>query len=145
MDSMIKELQLAGFMLGDRLFAVDIMRIKEIIIPHRLSSFPMQHETMEGMINLRGQVIPVINLRACFGMPPAPEGAGKLIVTAVAGRLAALAVDDLDEVITVAVEELIPPPDLVEGVGGEYLIAVCLANDRLYLLLDIDALFITGL
>lgn len=141
MDTSIHELQLAGFLMGDNLFAIDIMRIKEIVIPQKLAGFPLQNSTLEGMINLRGQIIPVMNLRLRFGMPPRPGGPGKLIIVSVAGRQVALAVDDLDEVITVPVRDLTPPPDLVEGVGAEYLVAVCLCNQRLYLVLDIDRLF----
>lgn len=141
METGIQELQLAGFLLGDNLFAVDIMRIKEIVIPQKLAGFPLQNSTLDGMINLRGQVIPVINLRARFGLPPRPGGPGKLMIVSVAGRLVALAVDDLDEVVTVPVRDLTPPPDMVEGIGAEFLIAVCLCNERLYLVLDIDTLF----
>lgn len=135
-----QELQLAGFCLGDNLFAIDIMRIKEIVIPQKLAGLPLHSTQLEGMINLRGQVIPVMNLRSRFNMPPREGGVGKLIIVTVAGRQLALAVDDLDEVITVPVKGLSPPPDIVEGVGAEYLIAVCLCNERMYMVLDIDAL-----
>jgi purine-binding chemotaxis protein CheW len=141
METDIQDLQLAGFLMGDNLFAIDIMRIKEIVIPQKLAGFPLQNSTLDGMINLRGQIIPVMNLRLRFGMSPRPGGPGKLIIVSVAGRQVALAVDDLDEVITVPVRDLTPPPDLVEGVGAEYLLAVCLCNQRLYLVLDIDMLF----
>lgn len=141
MESGVQELQLAGFLMGDNLFAIDIMRIKEIVIPQKLAGFPLQNNSLDGMINLRGQVIPVMNLRARFGMPPRPGGPGKLMIVSVAGRLVALAVDDLDEVVTVPVRNLTPPPDMIEGVGAEFLIAVCLCNERLYLVLDIDFLF----
>lgn len=144
MESTIQELQLAGFLMGDNLFAIDIMRIKEIVIPQKLAGFPLQNSSLDGMINLRGQVIPVMNLRARFGMPPRPGGPGKLMIVSVAGRQVALAVDDLDEVVTVPVRDLTPPPDMIEGVGAEFLIAVCLCNERLYLVLDIDSLFTTS-
>lgn len=141
METGVQELQLAGFRLGDNLFAVDIMRIKEIVTPQKLSGFPLQNAALEGMINLRGQVIPVMNLRARFGMPPKPGGPGKLIIISVAGRLAALAVDDLDEVFAVHLQDLSPPPNMLEGVGAEFLIAVCLWNQALYMVLHIDQLF----
>jgi purine-binding chemotaxis protein CheW len=143
MTTEIQELQLAGFYLGDNLFAVDIMRIKEIVIPQKLSGFPLQNTALDGMINLRGQLIPVMSLRARFGMPVRTGGPGKLMIVSVAGRLVALAVDDLDEVITVPVRDLAAPPDMLEGVGTEYLVAVCLSNDRMYLVLNIDSLFAT--
>lgn len=141
METGIQELQLAGFRLGDNLFAIDIMRIKEILTPQKLSSFPVQHDLLDGMINLRGQVIPVLNLRARFGMPPRLTGPGKLIIVSVGGRPVALAVDDLDEVFSITIGDLRPPPDMVSNVGAELLIAVCLWNEQMYLVLHIDELF----
>jgi len=134
------ELQLAGFRLGDNLFAVDIMRIKEIVLPQRLSGMPLAASAIDGMINLRGTVIPVLNLRTRLGMPPNPGGAGKLMIVSLAGRLVALAVDEVEDVITVPVRDLMPPPDMIDGVGAEYLVAVCLYNGELYMVLNIDAL-----
>ena len=137
----IQELQLASFRLGDNHFAVDIMRIKEIVLPQPLAGMPRPSQVLEGMINLRGTVIPVVNLRSRFGMEPRFGGTGKLMIISVAGRLVALAVDDVEEVISVPVHAIVPPPELVEGVGGEYLVGVCLVNALLYLILDIDTLF----
>ncbi len=143
MNNETEELQLAGFCLGDNLFAVDIMRIREIVIPQKLSNFPLRNNSLDGMINLRGQVIPVMNLRAFFNMPPRDGGTGKLMIISVAGHPFALAIDDLDDVISVSLKNLAPPPELVKGVGSEYLIAVCLYSEKMYLVLDVDSLFVT--
>jgi purine-binding chemotaxis protein CheW len=142
MEAAIQELQMAGFLLGDNLFAVDIMRIKEIVAPQKRAGYPLQNSALDGIINLRGQIIPVMNLRDRFGMPPRPADSGKLLIVSVAGRQVALAVDDVDEVVTVAVRDLLPPEGMVEGIGSDCLIAVCLCNERLCLILDVDALFV---
>lgn len=144
MSSVPTELQLAGFRLGNNLFAVDIMRIKEIVLPQRLSGMPVTTSALDGMINLRGVVIPVLNLRIRFGMPPNPDGIGKLMIVSYAGRQVALAVDEVEDVITVPVQDMAPVADMVEGVGTEYLVAVCLHNAELYMILNIDALFRTS-
>ncbi len=141
MDTDIRELQLASFMLDDKLFALDIIRIREIVLPHRISQLPRASRMLDGMINLRGVVIPVMNLRNRFDMPPLSGSAGKLMIVSIAGRPVALAVDDIDEVLTVQVKDIVPPPDMVEGVGSEYLVGVCLSNELLYMILDIDSLF----
>lgn len=137
----VQELQLASFRLGNNHFAVDIMRIKEIVLPQPLAGMPRASQVLDGMINLRGTVIPVINLRSRFGMEQRFAGSGKLMIISVAGRPVALAVDDVEEVISVPVRTIVPPPEIAEGVGGEYLIGVCLVNAILYLILDIDTLF----
>jgi purine-binding chemotaxis protein CheW len=140
-EATTQELQLASFRLGDNHFVVDIMRIREIVLPQPLAGMPRPSQVLDGMINLRGAVIPVVNLRARFGMEPRFGGVGKLMIISVAGRLVALAVDDVEEVVAVPVRSIVPPPEICEGVGGEYLVGVCLVNAVLYLILDIDALF----
>ena len=137
----IQEIQVASFRLGDDLFAIDIMRIKEIIRPQKLSSLPKAPPFVEGVINLRGTVIPVIDLRKRFDMPEREESLPiRLLIVAVTGQLLGLVVDDVTEVVTVPVKDIKPPPQMVGGVGAEYLIGVCLARESLIMLLNIDQL-----
>jgi len=141
MNSELHDIQLACFNLGNDLFAVDIMRIREIVLPQKLSGLPKASQVLEGVINLRGTVIPVMDLRKRFGMPAlAGEKGGKLLIVSLSRQLLALVVDDVMEVITVAVTEITPPPDVADGVGTEYLLGVCLSGDRLFMILDIDTL-----
>jgi purine-binding chemotaxis protein CheW len=141
MDSTTQDIQLACFNLGDNLFAVDIMRIKEIILPQKLSSLPRASRILEGVINLRGAVIPVMDMRKHFGMPDAPEGTtGKLLIVSLARQILALAVDNVLEVITVPSRDIKPPLDSAEGIAMEHLLGVCLSDNRVYMILDIDSL-----
>lgn len=141
MTSDTQNIQLACFNLGDNLFAVDIMRIKEIILPQKMSSLPRASRILEGVINLRGAVIPVMDLRKRFGMPEAPEGkVGKLLIVSLARQILALAVDNVLEVITVSAKDIKPPLDTAEGVGMEHLLGVCLSDIRVFMILDIDSL-----
>lgn len=141
MDSDNQNIQLACFNLGDNLFAVDIMRIKEIILPQKLSSLPRESRILEGVFNLRGVVIPVMDMRKRFGMPPAKEGiTGKLLIVSLAHQILALAVDNVLEVITVPANEIKPPLDAAEEIGMEFLLGVCLSDNRVFMILDIDSL-----
>jgi purine-binding chemotaxis protein CheW len=141
MGSNYPDIQLAAFSLGEYLFAVDIMRIREIILPQKLSALPMVSETLEGVINLRGSVIPVMNMRKLFGMPEAVESsAGKLLVVSLARQNLALAVDTVLEVITVAASDIKPPLDAADGIGVEHLLGVFLSGDHVIMILDIDSL-----
>ena len=141
MEGTTTHIQLACFNLGDKLFAVDIMRIREILVPQKLSPLPCASELLEGVINLRGAVIPVMNLRKRFGVP-AVDGtsAGKLLIVSLARQLLALVVDDVMEVISVPVADITPPIQEVPGAGIEFILGVCLSNDRVFMILDIDAL-----
>lgn len=137
----IQEIQVASFRLGDDLFAIDIMRIKEIIRPQKLTTLPKAPPFVEGVINLRGTVIPVIDLRKRFDMPPREENLPiRLLIVAVTGQLLGLVVDDVTEVVTVPIKDIKPPPQMAGGVGAEYLIGVCLARESLIMLLNIDQL-----
>jgi len=133
------DIQLACFSLGENLFAVDIMRIREIVLPQKLSALPGGSQRLEGVINLRGEVIPVMNMRKRFAMPERGDGTtGKLLIVSLARQTLALAVDNVLEVITVPAGEIKPPLELEDGIGMELLLGVCLSDDRVFMILDID-------
>ncbi len=133
------EIQIACFRLGDDLYAADIMRIKEIIRPQKLTSLPKSPAFVEGVLNLRGTVIPVIDLRKRFDFPSADHDRNtRLLIVTVGRQLLGLEVDEVTEVITVHVKDIKPPPQVVNGVSAEYLVGVCLAKDSLIMLLNLD-------
>ena len=141
MSSDNPDIQLVCFNLGENLFAVDIMRIREIILPQKLSALPGPAQLLEGVINLRGAVIPVMNLRKRFGMPEADDNIiGKLLVVSLARQILVLTVDDVIGVIAVPAKEILPPPDTADGTGMEHLLGVCLSDNRVFMVLDIDSL-----
>jgi purine-binding chemotaxis protein CheW len=141
MEGAITHIQLACFSLGDKLFAVDIMRIREILVPQKLSPLPCASDLLEGVINLRGSVIPVMNMRKRFGMHVVDDSpVGKLLIVSLVRQLLALVVDDVLEVISVPVADINPPFQTASGVGMEFLLGVCLSNNRVFMILDIDSL-----
>ena len=134
-------IELACINIGNIQFAVDIMRIREILVPQKLSPLPSASNLLDGVINLRGTVIPVMNMRKRFGMPAEDEvSTGKLLVVSLARQLLALAVDNVMEVISVPVSDIKPPIQNVSGVGMELILGVCLSQDRVFMILDIDSL-----
>lgn len=144
MENDIREIQVACFRLGEAVYAVDIMRIREIIRPQKLAALPKAPVFMEGVLNLRGAVIPVVDLRKRFDMPAREDDRNRrLLILALAGRTLGIVVDEVTEVITVPVANLKPPPQVNHGVGAEYLVGVCLVEDDLVMLLDPDRL-LTG-
>lgn len=141
MEGTISNIQLACFNLGDKLFAVDIMRIREILVPQKLSPMPSTSEILEGVINLRGSVIPVMNLRKRFGVPVVDNTpSGKLLIVSLAGQSLALVVDDVMEVISVPIADIKPPIQAAPGVGMECILGVCLSDNRVFMILDVDSL-----
>ncbi|MDD2736459.1 MAG: chemotaxis protein CheW [Desulfuromonadaceae bacterium] len=141
MDNSQIHIELACLNIGNTHFAVDIMRIREILVPQKLSPLPCASDLLEGVITLRGTVIPVMNMRKRFGMPAMDDASpGKLLVVSLVGQLLALVVDDVMEVISVPVSEITPPIQNVSGVGMELLLGVCLSENCVFMILDIDSL-----
>src|SRR5512141_3195501 len=94
MTTDIKEIQIACFRLGDDLYAADIMRIREIIRPQKLTSLPKSPSFVEGVLNLRGTVIPVIDLRKRFDFPEATlDKNTRLLIVSMGRQLLGLEVD----------------------------------------------------
>lgn len=145
MNSDVSEIQVACFCLKDDLYAVDIMRIKEIIRPQKLTPLPQAPSFIDGIINLRGAVIPVVDLRKRFDMPPRDLTIStRLLIVRLSGQTLGLVVDDVTEVITVPVNDIKPPPAISDGAIVNHLLGVCLSGDNLVMLLDIDRLLTTN-
>src|SRR6185503_14313339 len=111
--------QLVAFSVADGDYAIDIMRIKEIINPVRVTQVPKAPPFIEGVIELRGAILPVVDLRKRFDLPATPPTrASKLLIVVieVAGRrmIVALVVDGVSEPIRVARDEVRPPPALAQ-------------------------------
>lgn len=141
MYSDINEIQVACFSLDENHYAVDIMRIREIIRPQKLTLLPKAPPFVEGVINLRGTVLPVIDLRKRFGLPARETDSGvRLLILRVAKQLLGLVVDNVTEVITIPAKDIKPPPQAAGGIGAKYLIGVCLVDDSLIMLLNIDTI-----
>lgn len=137
----IHEIKVVCFRLGRDMYAADIMRVREIVKPIKAAGLPEMPDFIDGVINLRGSVIPVLNPHKKFKLTePVSDKSTRLLIISIAGQSFGLVVDEVTEVITVPVKDLRPPPQLEKGVGAEYLIAVCLVGGSLIMLLNLDSL-----
>lgn len=140
------QLKLAGFRVGDAAYAIDIMRIKEVIDarPHVLRPVPHAPDLIEGVVQLRGVVIPVVDLRRRFGVEidPALERLNKLIIVSVRGRILGLRVDRIIGELGVLAESVRPAPSLLRVKGGaqEFFSGVCRSGDEMVFVINLDAL-----
>lgn len=131
--------QLVTFTLGQEEYGVDIMRVQEIIRYQEVTRVPQMPDFIEGVINLRGNVIPVIDLRKRFTLGNAEHtGQTRIVVVNVASRVMGVVVDGVSEVMRLAEEQIEPPPPVVAGIGHEYLQGVGKVQGRLLILLDLD-------
>ncbi|MBI5548152.1 MAG: chemotaxis protein CheW [Deltaproteobacteria bacterium] len=133
--------QLCAFVVGGEEYAVDIMRIKEIIPPSRITPVPHAPEFIEGVINLRGAIIPVIDLRRRLSMPlQAPTKKSKYVICTVGGRRVGLVVDAVTEVLRIPRSAIRRAPAMLTRSGPRFFLGVCGPPERLKLLLNVKAL-----
>ena len=135
----VQEVQLACFRVGAELYALDIMRIREIIRPQRLTPVPKAPAFIEGVINLRSAVIPIIDLRKRFDQVT-QENTRKtrVIICALSGRIVGLIVDEVSEVRSYTRNEIQPAPHYLSGKGADFFLGVCRRGDDLAMLLDLE-------
>ena len=138
----MQEIKVVCFRLGQDTYALDIMRVREIVKPQKLSGLPEAASFVEGVINLRGSIIPVVDLRKKFGFSEnGYSGECRLLITVVARQLVGLIVDAVTEVVTIPIRGLRPPPSVVKVAGYRYLLGVCLVKEVMVMLVNLDAIF----
>ena len=134
-------LQLVTFSTGDEEFGVDILRVQEIIRTMAITKVPKAPEFVEGVINLRGKVIPIIDLRRRFGLQSkAHDKHTRIIVIEINTMIVGFVVDSVSEVLRIPTSTVEPPPPVVAGLESEYISGVGKLHDRLLILLDLDKL-----
>ena len=136
--------QLCSFHVGGEDYVIDIMRIEEILQPQTVTPVPRSPAFVEGVVNLRGAIVPVIDLRQRLSAgPPRQRSKPKLLVCRIGRRRVGLKVDGVTEVVRVQKSELKPAPSLTLF-GAPTVIGVCGAPDRLKLLLNLRAVLEDG-
>ena len=134
-------LQLVTFRIGEEEFGVDILAVQEIIRLMQITPVPRAPVDIAGVINLRGKVIPIIDLRRRFGL--APRGHDKntrIIVIEINNIIVGFVVDAVSEVLRIPASTVEPPPPVVAGVESDYVSGVGKLQDRLLIMLDLDRL-----
>ncbi len=133
--------QFVGFELADQQYAFRIEQIQEIVIPDQVTPTPQVPDYCEGVSNLRGTIIPIINLRKLFSMEPrAADGETRTIVVNVGERTMGCTVDMVSQVIRIPEDDIQPAPDTVTADGADYIFGFARLDGRLVILLDINAL-----
>ncbi len=134
--------QVVGFRLDDEDYALAITRIQEIILMKPITRIPQVPDFIEGLINLRGSVIPIVNLRKRFGLPAREvDEETRIIVANVHEKTVGCIVDAVTQVMRINREQIQPPPLSVLSVAHQSISGLARLEDRLLIILDIDRLF----
>jgi purine-binding chemotaxis protein CheW len=133
------ELQLVSFTIGSEEFGVDILKVQEINRTVEITRVPQAPHYVEGVINLRGKVIPIIDLRKRFGLELKEHDKNtRIVVVDIDGNVMGMIVDSVSEVLRLPADTIEPPPELVTGINAEYIKGVAKLEDRLLIFLDLS-------
>ena len=140
-------MQLVTFQVGDEEYGVDIRRITEVVRPLRITPLPRMPEFIEGVVNLRGVIIPIVDLRKRFALSGIGENPRKMrmLITKGAipgasgagGELLGLVVDSVKEVLHVRGKDIEPAPEAALGRHSGFIAGMGKAGDRLIVLIDL--------
>src|ERR1043165_6525036 len=140
-----KELRLITFRVGPETFVLDIMAVRQIIPYAGSTSVPTAPAFVEGIIVLRNEVIPIINLRdRLYPRLPGRTEQPLVLITHTSAGTIGLKVDEVRRIVNVTADTLLPPPPLVRGIRGELLIAVIPVGDEIFLLIDLANVVTAG-
>ena len=144
MTEAARELRLITFRVGPETFVLDIMAVRQIIPYGGSTSVPTAPAFVEGIIVLRNEVIPIVDLRDRL-YPRATERSEQplVLITHSSAGMIGLKVDEVRRIVTVMSDVLLVPPAIVRGVRGELLIAVIPHGDEVYLLIDLENVLTT--
>jgi purine-binding chemotaxis protein CheW len=138
---MEKEFQVVGFRIGNETFGVRIGSVREIVRVPEITAVPSAPETVEGVINLRGKIIPVMDLRKRFGQSDIqPDKKNRILVVELENKLVGLIVNAASEVLKIAPSEIEAPGNLFAEGESSYVTGVGKLKGRLIILLDIAKL-----
>jgi purine-binding chemotaxis protein CheW len=133
------ELQLVSFNIGSEEFGVDILKVQEINRMVDITKVPQAPNYVEGVINLRGKVIPIIDLRKRFSLELKEHDKNtRIVVVDIGGNIMGMIVDAVSEVLRLPADTIEPPPELVTGINSEYIKGVAKLEDRLLIFLDLS-------
>lgn len=136
------QVQVVTFVIDRETFSIHINRVQEIIMMQDVTRIPRSLPFVDGVLNLRGRVIPVISLRRRLGFADVEhDRRTRVVVVEVTGRILGLVVDRVEEVLTLDSSRIEPPPAMISGIGREFIEGVGKRGERIIVLLDIEKLF----
>ena len=140
-------LHMVGFSVGKEEFCVDILKVQEIIRMMEITKMPNAPDFVEGVINLRGKVIPIIDFGKRCNLHATGEGDEnyrRIVVVTIGERTVGLVVDKVSQVIKLKEEHVSSTPGIVKGYNSEFISGVGKSGDKLLILLDLEKLFTQG-
>lgn len=138
-NTLVKEKQVVIFELGNETYGLDIAAVREIIRMQPITKVPKAPSFVEGVINLRGRVIPVVDMGRRFELTNTQRGkANRIVVVSNEGTTIGIIVDAVTEVMRIADDSIEPVSDIITGASASYLRGIAKLQDKMVILLDLD-------
>jgi purine-binding chemotaxis protein CheW len=137
----ITDMEVLSFRLGREEYGVNILNVQEIRGYDAVTRIANAPDFVKGVVNLRGIIVPIIDMRIKFGMPsPTYDDFTVVIIINTGGRVVGMVVDSVSDVSTLEGEQIKPAPEIRAGVATEHIVGIGAVDDRMMILLDIDRL-----
>jgi len=135
-------IQIVCFKIGNEEYGIDILRVQEILKLPNVTKLPGSLSYILGVIDLRGKVIPIVDLSERFGISSLNENLDKRsIVVEILGKQVGLAIDSVSHVVRVNSVDIDPPPPVVKGIAGKYIVGIAKLKESFVVILDINQIF----
>lgn len=139
------EQQLVVFDLAEEAYGVDIGTVREIIRMQDVTSVPHRPDYVSGVINLRGRITPVVDLRKRFDLPQAETTRdSRIVVVDIDGEDIGMIVDAVTEVLRISSDQIEPPSNMIAAGGSDYIVGIVKLESQLVLLLDLERVLTTA-
>jgi purine-binding chemotaxis protein CheW len=140
------QLQLVTFQIGNEKYGIDIMEVKEIVRNQEVRPIPNAPAWVQGLLNLRSRIVPIIDLHERFQITHLPvedeeSDPGGILVINVGGKELGIVIDKIIRVVTINFSEMQAPPQMMSGIGTEYIQSVVNAEDGYLIILNTRRLF----
>lgn len=134
--------KVAVALIGEEEFGIDITKIVEILKKQKVFQLPNLPDFLSGVINLRGEIIPIVDLRKRFGIEDI-KGKGRIVVIRFGKEKIGLYVDDIKEIVNLDPSEISAPPSIFKGLKTEYMTGIGQNDDRVIVILNLDRILTT--
>ena len=133
-------MEFLSFRLGNEEYAIDILRVREIRAQEKATQMPNAPGFVKGVINLRGTIVPIIDLRVRFGFDAGDDASTVTIILSIAGREIGIVVDAVSDVLALAAGQIRPAPEIRSVLADGFIRGIAPIEGRMLIVLDIERL-----
>jgi len=143
-DSQVARDEFLAFRLGEEEYAIDILKVQEIRAHEAVTRIANAPAYLKGVINLRGTIVPIVDLRVKLGMERLADGSAVAIILNLDGRVMGMVVDAVSDVVALAADEVKPAPEFGAVVDARFISGIATMGERMMILVDITRLMTSG-